>query len=360
MRNSAREFKLLRADTADDDHPILNLFGRDLQKMSPRQQTLWLEQAFMYWRKKGFPFPSLTDREMQSEFRQLQCTDYETILKGKWAFPSMVGLRLANYFHPQIWSIPVHGRSPLQCFNDDSILRKALRKAFHFWPNRRCWNAQCLRSVMRVIHRARVSNFRPTVARAILARYTQPNDVILDFSAGFGGRLLGCMTLERHYVGIDPAPAQVRGLQEMSETLRKLSSATVEIHQACAETFLPSMSDKTIAAVFSSPPYFKNERYSGEDTQSYRRYPVYKQWKELFLEVVISESYRLLRPGGYLILNISDVDRWPLLQDTKRIVRSLFLLETTIYILMRKMPRISSTRKLPYKCEPVLVLRKST
>src|SRR5260370_36048508 len=142
-------------------------FGREISAMMPAKRAACLEQAFRYWRNNGFPYPvfssDLAEMEIYS-LRKVGAKHLSHVLKH----PSMVGLRIANSFHPQIWSARVRGRTPLECFNDDVIFRRCLERAVRFWPDRRCWNARSVRILCSIQNRARVSNFRPTVARALI------------------------------------------------------------------------------------------------------------------------------------------------------------------------------------------------
>jgi len=64
--------------------------------------------------------------------------------------------------------------------------------------------------------------------------------------------------------------------------------------------------------VFTSPPYFDRERYSIEDTQSWKRYGTSLElWLNGFLFKVIEKSFKWLKEGGRLILNINDVSNAP-------------------------------------------------
>ena len=173
---------------------------------------------------------------------------------GSRATARTVGLRLANAYHPQILAIRRHGGSPVYFFLDDRRLRDALKKSARFYPNRRCWNAQCLRSVLRFRHRSRVSSFRPAVARALYQRFSPDRARLLDFAAGFGGRLLGALTLSRHYGGIDPAARQVEGSLRMAADLARLTIGTPEIMSGCAEELLPLLTGGAFDAILSSPP----------------------------------------------------------------------------------------------------------
>jgi hypothetical protein len=223
--------------------------------MRPARRAACLEQAFAYWRHHGFPYPvfsrALATKELCG-LRKVRAKHLNHVLR----YPSMVGLRIVNSFHPQMWSARVRGRTPLECFYNDTIFRKCLERAVRFWPDRRCWNARCVRILCSIQNRARVSNFRPTVARALIDALSAEGSKILDFSAGYGGRLLAALTLPRSYVGIDPAAAQARGLKRMAAAL----GGKAEIIHACAEDVMGKLPQDSFDLVFSSPPYFRLER----------------------------------------------------------------------------------------------------
>ena len=119
----------------------------------------------------------------------------DEILVDRRAMASTVGLRLANAYHPQMWEIPRHGRSAVDCFLDDRRLRRTLEKAARFYPNRalleRAMSPQCLAIP------ASIAGFKLSAggrAVALYQRFSPEGGRLLDFSAGFGGRLLGQLT----------------------------------------------------------------------------------------------------------------------------------------------------------------------
>lgn len=349
------------ACSSEDRSAILKLKGRDWLNFSARKQEWWVNQAVAYWRSRGFPYPELTAEEMRKEFALLLKSKPSDLLTNGVAKASTVGLRLANYFHPQMWTTKVSGfRSPVECFNDDKILEDCIVKAIKFWPNRSSLNAQCLRSVLRVFnHTARVANFRPAVARAIYAKYSREGSTVLDFSAGYGGRLLGCLTLDRKYIGLDPSVDQVAGLRRMIKMLRTISIGSARIHRACAEDFLPTLDRESIDLVFSSPPYFDHERYSDEPTQSYIRYATYERWRSAFLDRVVEESWRVLKRRGYFLINAGTPRRgYPIAQDAMKSGFQYFESRRCIQLLMRRVPEKNGSSREPFKTEPILVFRK--
>jgi 16S rRNA G966 N2-methylase RsmD len=197
------------------------------------------------------------------------------------------------------------------------------------------------------------------VARNIISHFSRQGDVVLDFSAGYGGRLLGCLALEeRTYIGIDPARKQVTGLRKMTNDLKARSSAKVDIVEGCAEDVLSGMSATVVDLVFSSPPFFNLEIYSDEPTQSSKRYPIYKEWRTRFLDVVIAQSRRVLRRGGIMAINVSSRRRYPIERDALELAARLFSHEFTLSVVMHARPLQRALDSTATRTEPIYVFRK--
>jgi len=338
---------------------VLQLFGRDLLAMSQRRREQWTSRALQYWRETGFPYPYLDADEIEWEFELLRNSVTTTAFVGRMLGATTIGLRLANSFHPQMWHVrsQQHRLAPIDYFHDDTCLQALLARAPRFWPNRRCWNAQCVRSLFRAYSSGRVANFRPLAARAIIERFSGSGGRVLDFCAGFGGRLLGSLTLKRHYIGIDASYLQVDGSKNMLETLRNLSVGSADLYHASAEDFLPTVHASSVDLVFSSPPFFNAELYGEEPTQSTQRYRTYQDWVDFFLRVIIAEAHRILRPGGFLVINVANNRRFPLRNDTLRLAIPLFGPPKTIRLAMHSRPLQRSKGIQIFRSEPVLVFK---
>jgi SAM-dependent methyltransferase len=348
---ATRQFQLERSLPADR---TLNFFGRELAAMPKRERAQWMQRAFVYWRTNGFPHPVLTADVAKREITLLRRVGQQS-LHQVLASPSTVGLRFANSFHPQMWNAKIRGRSPVECFADDNLLRGALEKAIRFWPDRRCWNGRAIRILMSIQNRSRVSNFRPTVARALIDTFTEPGASVLDFSAGYGGRLLGAATLGRRYTGVDPANGQYVGLLRMSDVL----GADANIIQGCAEDILPTMPNASFDLVFSSPPYFRLERYDTDQSQSFRRYPSYLSWLDGFLRPIIRNVHRLLRIGGRFAVNVANIPRFPIAIDADCLSQEYFgAPEAVLSMNMSSNPADKARRGKLFRSEPIFVYRK--
>ncbi len=350
------------SDSERLEKQVLWTRGREWQGLDTDAQTRFVGECFRYWRCRGFPYYSLTDEQIAREYRRLAAVENRRMFLGSEIQMSMVGLAVANYFHPQMWNVRVtEARSPLQIFENDELFKRALRKALSIWPDRNSVNASNLRRILKTFSRtAGVSNFRPTAAKAIYEKYSREGDRVLDFSAGYGGRLVGCLPLDRQYIGIDPCSEQVAGLKRTASKLRELALtfAQVLIIQGCAEDVLETFDSSSVSLVFSSPPYFDHERYSKESSQSYLRYPTYAEWRGSFLARVIQESHRILKLGGYFILNIADVNGHSLVRDASRLACALFQPVTTLQLRLGHKPYRRRNEDDVFKHEPIMVFRR--
>ena len=182
-------------------------------------------------------------------------------------------------------------------------------------------------------------NFPPLTAKFIYERYLHKlgtqKAIIWDPSAGWGGRILGAMGISRdfqvHYIGTDPNTDhntnnnrtkyheladfynQVRIGQRRTAKKRRLPKFinSYAIFQ-CGSEEMHKQPDfqkykGKVDLVFTSPPYFAKEVYSEDAGQSANKFSDYKSWRDNFLQPTLENAVQWLRPGGYLIWNIANI-----------------------------------------------------
>ena len=211
------------------------------------------------------------------------------------------------------------------------------------------------------------SNFPPLTAKFIYERYLEKlgteKGVIWDPSAGWGGRILGAMGVNRqfsiHYIGTDPNTdhdtnngrtkyheladfynAVRTGEKRGTKRRRRPSTApnTYEIYQCGSEEMHRQKEFKKyrekIDIVFTSPPYFSKELYSEDPEQSARKFDQYEAWRDGFLRPTLETAVKWLRPGGYLVWNIADIRlgkrKLPLEDDSCRILKDLGMIRVEV------------------------------
>jgi SAM-dependent methyltransferase len=345
--------------TADS---FLQIRGGNWATFDRSERAEIVEQAFTYWRDRGFPYYRLTPKEARQEFSRLREKDWKAVFTASGLHSTNVGVRLANAFQPAIWKVRVHRfRSPMDVFRDDDLLRKAIERSLTIWPERFGANAACLRGILKTFpDTASVSNYKPMVAKAVMAKYSEGGPIV-DFSAGYGGRLLGALALNRSYIGIEPNKAQIAGCLRMTKALSRFhfSLPEIQLMNGVAEEELSHFPNDFAELVFSSPPYFNWERYSESRNQSFKRFPGFEEWRTRFLEPVIAESYRILKNQGHLVLNVTNGNRLPSATHVKAAARSVGFRFLTVHkMVLRKVPYLHPRNGKIVKTELLLVFRK--
>lgn len=171
-----------------------------------------------------------------------------------------------------------------------------------------------------------VVNFNPITAKTLFNHFTnhikRENKItIYDPSCGWGGRILGSLSMDRptHYVGTDPNEELF--IDEIGKTRYEYfgecfnkwtkQTNTYEIFRSGSEMI---GTDKNFQKyfnscdlVFTSPPYFNREQYTQSSTQSFKKFNSPKSWVDGFLEPTLKNCVKCLKPNRYLLWNISNI-----------------------------------------------------
>ena len=163
--------------------------------LEPEQKQL-VDAAFLWYRtKRGFPFPDVPYHLRWLEMRELvevaaaQRANRMMFPAVSYRFPvTHVGVNTANSFHEHIWASHAKGApSPLDAFQDDKVLKKALIMTLDYGEI----NDLNVRRKIRSVNGTQVcSNFRPA---------TDPNGAIApgSIAALFGSSLADDLQLAK-------------------------------------------------------------------------------------------------------------------------------------------------------------------
>jgi hypothetical protein len=144
-----------------------------------------------------------------------------------------------------------------------------------------------------------VNQFRPSEAARIICKM-EPKQGILDFSSGWGGRLLAAMAYKIPYYGCDANKELQTSYKslvdfcEVPEHMVKMTfkpTETVEIDEITG--------GKPYDLIFTSPPYFTLEKYRGMPDYENR-----EAFLKDFLGVVVSRAWQGLSHGGNMAINM--------------------------------------------------------
>jgi len=305
--------------------------------LSTPQQEVWVEEVYQIMRDLLFPTPSkLKGEQAQVQFLKIQSAEM-TLQDGVIHPNRRAGLNLCTSYFPNRYRARSKKQpSAFEAWHDEKLLKRAIR--FQLKVGDPVLPHRVLKAVTMNCRTPTV--FRPTTARFIYERYCPPGGKVWDPCAGYGGRLLGALAAGVHYTGTDVDAETIAGNQHLLDVLGK----EAVLVQTAAETFDPPDVD----VVFTSPPYFHQERYAGGQGQSWRQYQGLDEWLEGFLRKVLRGA---AAHSPCVILNVADVSGVPLVEHTKRIAQEEGLrLQETLW-----MPLAALNRKRPK--EPVLVFR---
>ena len=174
------------------------------------------------------------------------------------------------------------------------------------------------------------SHFSPFVTVMTLRYFNARR--ILDFSAGWGDRLIGCLARDDwidHYCGVDPNKQLTTGYKNMIKTYApKHSRKKYEIVCGPAEKeYIPLANGRLYDLVFTSPPFYDKEIYTSKGEQSINE-KSYQEWLDEFLLHTIGNVYDLLEMNGHIVLHLSD----ELIESIKDKVSQYMKYEGIIYI----------------------------
>lgn len=157
------------------------------------------------------------------------------------------------------------------------------------------------------------SNFKLTLALSVFTLFSSTR--ILDFSSGWGDRLLGAIAYAnnnsstfQYYHGTDPNQSLQPVYRNIIRTCAKKENENkFIISNVGFEKFSPPPKHKGYDLVFTSPPYFDFEIYDdGASTQSTSMYPTMEKWFVYFMCASLYKSWFYLNTGGYMVLSIED------------------------------------------------------
>ena len=237
---------------------------------------------------------------------------YDLTFEGKQQYFKRIntGNKASNYFQQQNrWSVDGSvSPGPKRTWENEKFMTSLMGAAYTLKLPK--INRNVLRTMLG-LRKYICSQFKPNVAKVLYDKLESKS--ILDFSAGWGDRLAGFYGSEtgEFYMGIDPRKEnhpiyeEQKQFYEKHRTMFEVDKKSMFVEYP-AEDF--EYKENMYDTVFTSPPYFSVERYSYDDTQSWVRYKDIDDWNKDFLQKTLKKLWPSIKSGGYLLVNISDVN----------------------------------------------------
>lgn len=145
-----------------------------------------------------------------------------------------------------------------------------------------------------------VQIFKPLLAMEYYCKYNPK--CVLDPTMGWGGRLVGAFAIGvPKYIGIDQNARLRRPYAQLTKFLEAQSrsnDAVTETELIFADALKIDYSKFAYDMVFTSPPYYSIEKYSGQVERSK------DEWDREFYTPLFQKTWEHLQPGGHYVINI--------------------------------------------------------
>ena len=181
----------------------------------------------------------------------------------------------------------------------DYMRKPYIKKMLDFYKSRKIDDVRKYKYIYN-LYFSSISIFRPIMAIDVYCQVKAKR--VLDFTMGWGGRLVGACALSLDaYYGVDLNIHLEKPYLEMIDMLKKAPGHKTEIDLQFKNALLVDYSKMDYDTVLTSPPYYDLEQYRGMDF-----YKNKEEWNETFYKPLIQTTYEHLKKGGKYCLNVPD------------------------------------------------------
>jgi len=310
-----------------------------------------------------FPIQPPTDQEAFADYSALQSAslnfDFGSVIKtGAWfsrsefddahcqplyIFADRTGLKASDRHH---WA----ARMACDSINSPSPIRSWYQKK-HRLTLENCKFFESNPKTALALRKYIASQFRPAAALAIYKLFNAQS--VYDPCGGWGDRMIAAMAAGIDYHCRDTNPLVMAGYASMQYMYEYDGNISFEYEGS--EVDAPN---GVYDLVFTSPPYWKAEKYQG-DKSSHVLYKKFEDWLNLFLFKMLDNAYSVLKPNGIMAINISDTYANHTYNRIVQPILDKYSSHKPYVIGYRMAKRVNSkSNNAGVFCEPIIVIQK--
>ncbi len=261
----------------------------------------------------SYPYRMITKKEAVDDFLSLR----EMVKKKDFNSKSVLGNRAVDYGTEKMRKkTKYRNKSHYERWQDKVARDKVIKFA------KRLYNQKYKRSIDSSIRGAielqwgSVNTMRPSAAACAYKKNKATK--VLDFTAGWGARLIAAMAMDIDYTGIDANVSLKPGYDKIIKTLKPYSKSKVKMIFKKAEKV--NFSKLKYDFVFTSPPYEylevyenmenyekKGEKVSQPYSSSKIKMDDSEKFYDEFMIPTLKEIYKYLPKGKHICLNMPDI-----------------------------------------------------
>lgn len=244
----------------------------------------------------------ITSTQINNEYKKLQslrCSEIQ-----KFSARTTLGNNVVDFF---TFSERLHtkGKQNISFYdfwkNKKKISKLSyVKKMLEFYKTR---NIEEIRKYKYIynLYFSSISIFRPLMAMEIYCKVKAKR--ILDFTMGWGGRLVGACALSLDaYYGIDSNTNLEKPYKYMTDFLKKKENYKTDVKLFFTDALKVDYSKFDYDTVFTSPPYYELEKY-----RKMRLFDTDLEWENNFYKPLFQKTFDYLKPGGAYCLNVPEI-----------------------------------------------------
>ena len=190
-----------------------------------------------------FPYPSYDEKRMLEDYERLCRFDN---IKATLTYS------LITNFHKSIWHCHVKNKpSPYEAWYNKDLLKKCIENRFIYKSVLSSQNVLNGFNICKIA--PKISLFNPNIAKYLIKKYLNNYQIVFDPFSGYSGRMLGCCSLNKKYIGQDVNEITINESLEIKNFLH------LDSELSCKDIF---ESSGEYDCLFTCPPYGDKENWN--------------------------------------------------------------------------------------------------
>lgn len=190
-----------------------------------------------------FPYPSYDEKRMLEDYERLCRFDN---IKATLTYS------LITNFHKSIWHCHVKNKpSPYEAWYNKDLLKKCIENRFIYKSVLSSQNVLNGFNICKIA--PKISLFNPNIAKYLIKKYLNNYQTVFDPFSGYSGRMLGCCSLNKKYIGQDINEITI------NESLKIKNFLHLDSELSCKDIF---ESSGEYDCLFTCPPYGDKENWN--------------------------------------------------------------------------------------------------
>jgi len=299
----------IHSDEFTGYEPVYDQLDKFTKEVFEKDPEGTVDKVFEIYRSINLvPIIYFTEEGLVRAIKEFKSTSYNSVVDNRIGLGNNRGQPLSRFLFPNMMTAEPKGRgsnSLKDRFLDDTKLKRAIRICFEMREGQKLVYPTALRRSLELVTGENIQNFKPQNARAIVEHLCPVLwGNIYDYSAGYGGRLLGVgsSNMNYNYTAVDPNTETVNYLQYFNSLIKQATGVEGTIVQSVSEDYQP----EDIDLAFSSPPSFNLEKYSDEPTQCMVNYTTLDEWFDGYVVPTMTNIHNGLNSDGVFATNIAD------------------------------------------------------